>query len=349
MANSNLDDVVQDAQRLLQYASEKGIDVPQALVHDVVVTQALIGEKVSDPATFPHQELLWLAIGNLTKLTMPATADSVRHSTATTGDWWRTWWFRITRWNFKEQVLVSSIELAVRRARFWALIGLGLVAVLQAYYEVGESTVKKYHDAQDAVLKEREKRKVRADALKPLEASQRDKLDATQKVEMERLLREQGESGVKISSESAANDRRIDWMKKMLVWREWPGVTSDEIEGKAQQAHEVLTVLGGLLTILKDFALPIAWSFLGAALYVSRALAEDIRTMAYAPERAILHRSRYYMGMVAGFVAAKLFPASVETGALSAVGSFALALLVGYSVEVLFALLDKLISAFSSK
>ena len=332
-----LEVAVQDAQRLLEYASVKGIEVSAELVSQIVGAQTLLGRQPEEADTFETQQKFWAALAKLSALTKPATTESVRHAAATIPATWATLWSRLSRGGESRQVRKSTSEVAVGQARFWALIGLLLVAIFQSYYEVGESTTAKYMEAQSIV-------RTNVDRVREHEAA---KSKATAD-EATRLNREVAASRGKIEEASEQTERRVHWMKVMLFWQDWTVKDPDDPQASFEQSQRILSVLEGMLILLGAFVLPITWSFLGAALYVSRALADDIRAMAYSPDRAILHRSRYYMGMVAGFIAAKLFPAStgISEGAVS---TFAVALLVGYSVEVLFALLDRLISAFSTR
>ncbi|WP_426303961.1 hypothetical protein ACN9MJ_13160 [Acidovorax facilis] len=339
---SELKESIADAQRLLQYASIKGIEVPPDLLAQIVGAQALSITESEDPATFKGQEEFWSALSKLSVLTKPATTDSVRHAAASKPDRWATLWARISRSGVRVPVQTSTSELAVRKARFWALVGLLLVAIFQSYYEVGQSTATKYTQASTVVAEER----MRGKEL--TEARSRALLAKAAEFEISRIDQEHAKSRLKIAEASEQTERRGHWMKAMLFWHQWPAIAADDPQAASAQTLRIQGILEGWLALLRNFVLPIAWSFLGAALYVSRALAEDIRGMAYAPERAILHRSRYYMGMVAGFVAAKFFPTSAGVD-FGEVTPFAVALLVGYSVEVLFALLDKLIGAFSTK
>lgn len=337
-----LGQAVQDAQRLLEYASIKGIEVPADLVTQIVGAQALLGRPSAEKETFATQESFWSALSKLSALTKPATTESVRHAATTTPAAFATLWAKLSRSGVSTPVMKSTSEVAVGQARFWALIGLLLIVVFQSYYEVGESALTKYREAQTIVRSS-------IDRVRELDLAVA-KAEATKATadEISHLNREIAVSRRKIEEANEQTERRIHWMKVMLFWQDWTIKDPDDPQASFDLSQRILSVLEGMLTLLGAFILPITWSFLGAALYVSRALADDIRTMTYAPERAILHRSRYYMGMVAGFIAAKLFPTSTGISE-ETVSIFAVALLVGYSVEVLFSLLDRLISAFSTK
>jgi hypothetical protein len=212
------------------------------------------------------------------------------------------------------------------------------VALCQVYYELGSSTVngyklelKQFQETGQVLVKDEK-------TLKDMVANPKADQDA-----VTALNNKIAAANIDNEILEDKNDRRILLMKAIL-FIDWgsKATTVDE-------ANRVLALLEGLLVVLKDFLLPMGWGFLGAALYVSRSLADDIKTMAYAPDRAILHRSRYFMGLVAGFTVAKFFTVLTQQPDSNTVTPFAMALIVGYSVEVLFALLDKLIATFSTR
>ena len=57
---SELKESIADAQRLLQYASIKGIEVPPDLLAQIVGAQALSSTEPEDPATFKGQDFAFL-------------------------------------------------------------------------------------------------------------------------------------------------------------------------------------------------------------------------------------------------------------------------------------------------
>lgn len=329
---------VTDAQRLLHYAMARGISVEDEVVRDIVTAQALLSARANDQTTFERQQSFWKALSRLSTATKPASIESLHYGETESVGFIARWRRAITgtQWD----AVPTVADRAVRRAGWWALGALALVAVFQAYFEVGDGTVTAYNDAQRTVA---EKRAAITTADKALAAASaaRSASDAA----AARAARSTAE--VDVEQATDATDRRLRLMRRMMFWIDW-----DKQYGKDAtpytKAQITLSLLQGYLLVLREFVLPMLWGFLGAALYVSRALADDIRAASYTRERAIVFRSRYYMGMIAGFAEAKLFPTALGTHN-GTITPFALALLVGYSVEVLFALLDKLIGAFTSK
>ncbi len=343
---------VADAEQLLRYASSKGLAPPKEIVDKIVDSKQLLDKDDKDATTFNLQKEFWLALSALSSLTKPATVESVRFASTPERSKISLLFSRVTgiagTWR-------TIADIAVGRAAAWALLGLLFVAVFQVYFEVGNTTVESYLAA----------KKQYATNANTITA---DKLELEHLKANPKTAQQQNDINKRISDNTISNDlllaqneRNLSLIKNMLFWINWFGKAAgkdDPAPSEYEIAQRIISIMQGLIIVLRDFVLPMGWGFLGAALYVSRTLAEDIKTVAYAPERAIIYRSRYYMGMVAGFIVAKFFIPLAGTAGTSTIttttGSstitpLALALLVGYSVEVLFTLFDKLIAAFSTK
>jgi len=105
------------------------------------------------------------------------------------------------------------------------------------------------------------------------------------------------------------------------------------------------------LQALQLYLLPLLYGLLGATAYVLRALTTEIRSLTYEIESNIRYRLRIQLGALSGLAVGWFTDA--QTASSLAFSSFslsplALAFLAGYSVELLFAIMDRLISAFST-
>lgn len=121
-----------------------------------------------------------------------------------------------------------------------------------------------------------------------------------------------------------------------------------------------------ILANLQLFVLPLFYGLLGAFVYVLRTLTIEIKTLTYTKESNISYRLRIQLGALAG-LAIGWFTGpnasfSLDTFSSEALSTFssgglsaqtlspmALAFVAGYSVDVLFALMDRIIYAFSTK
>jgi len=89
------------------------------------------------------------------------------------------------------------------------------------------------------------------------------------------------------------------------------------------------------------------YGLLGACTYVLRALLNDIRALTYTHKSFIGYKVRVVLGTLSGLAISWFFPPSADI--LKTLSPLALAFLAGYSVEILFAAMDKFVSAFSAK
>ena len=145
-----LGESIADAQRLLQYASAKGIAVPADVVANIVQSQNLTGKDPTDPATYEFQQNFWAAFKSLSTATEPASVESLKYELPQPPNFLSTWWAKI-RGQAGVPLGSTAAECAVGWARAWALLGLAAVAVFQAYFEVGSTTLTSFLDAQRVV------------------------------------------------------------------------------------------------------------------------------------------------------------------------------------------------------
>ncbi|EIJ41726.1 hypothetical protein BegalDRAFT_0815 [Beggiatoa alba B18LD] len=101
-----------------------------------------------------------------------------------------------------------------------------------------------------------------------------------------------------------------------------------------------------ILRALQMYLLPVLYGLLGASAYVLRVLTIEIRELIYVKESNISYRLRIQLGALSGLAIGWFI--EPDFASFSALSPLALAFLAGYSVELLFALMDKIIIAFST-
>ncbi|SBS31046.1 hypothetical protein MSP8887_01418 [Marinomonas spartinae] len=94
------------------------------------------------------------------------------------------------------------------------------------------------------------------------------------------------------------------------------------------------------IQMLQNYLLPLIYGLLGALIFVLRTLLQQVRNLTYTSSREIGYRLRLTLGCLAGMITGWFLKPGMGEMALS---PMALAFLAGYSIEVLFTLLDKLI------
>lgn len=100
--------------------------------------------------------------------------------------------------------------------------------------------------------------------------------------------------------------------------------------------------------LLSVFVLPALYGLLGASLYVLRRAFNQLAAQTLTPSQMVVLNTRLLLGGAAGPLASLLVGKDVTDSLFSQVSPFALALVVGYSVDIFFASLDRLVDAVKS-
>ncbi len=96
------------------------------------------------------------------------------------------------------------------------------------------------------------------------------------------------------------------------------------------------------LEAFQGYILPLLYGLLGALIYVLRSLLEEIKTLTYTYDSDIRYRLRVMLGALGGMLVGWFFkPEGVDT--LASLSPMAMAFLMGYNVDVLFAGMDRAI------
>lgn len=110
-----------------------------------------------------------------------------------------------------------------------------------------------------------------------------------------------------------------------------------------------------LLQVLDRFVIPVMLGMLGALIFILRSLISQIQNSSYVSHFVSLSFVRVCLGMMAGLFGTLFLPGvggasdalPQATGLLKEIPPLALPLLFGYSVEILFAFMDRFVKAFT--
>ena len=102
------------------------------------------------------------------------------------------------------------------------------------------------------------------------------------------------------------------------------------------------------LSTFNQYVLPLLYGLVGALAFILRTLSREMAAVTYAPADNLRYTLRWPLGMLAGITVGWFFDPETLTG-LAAVQPLALAFLAGYSVELLFAGLDRIVAAFTGE
>ena len=324
-----LDDIG-DSELLLAYASSHGIKLPTELVAEIVAAKNLPSLDLNDPETFDKQVKFWEARNQLTTAIQPVTIASIKASAQTgPGIFWRSVFNLFAR---NKKPAISPAERCVLFFRTLAMIALFTLLSMQVYWVVGSRVT-----SETATIltqaSENSKSLEGLDADNPKVAP----LEA-RKMELE------AEISIRYAILESWNKV---WATPLRLFGfgeykhiEVPGYTDLQ---RARLAGEFAC------QSIELYLLPLLYGWLGACLYVLRRLAQDIAAKSFTPEQGLVYSLRVYMGTLAGLIVVWFLPLAQSDPNIKSLSVFAVALLVGYSIDLLFALMDRIISAFTTQ
>lgn len=341
-----------DAELLLIHAVREGMEVPQSLVDDIVQTQSLMeGGGMNDV----QKARFWNAFGALARLVCPVTVASLRATTDTMRP------SRNRLYAFLQQlgILNASSSLARRAVLSYTVTTVfcaALLLVVQVYWLFGVTLTTDIVEVKAKLL------------------DNRSKIIHTN---MERdQIRASGGKGVRTEAEVNFDLKQLDESRQDLVlsmdassemlhtWSlPWDGTwnihdtcasASDGQSTRLDQCERSTRLQAAevVLENLQRYALPLMYGLLGACVFTLRTLANQIRARAYSESARIDFRIRLCLGTLGGLISAWfLMPGTAGTSdpLSSNISPFALAFLSGYSIELVFAAMDRIIGAFTSK
>lgn len=265
MSEADLHGAIRDAQRLLQHASQRGLQLPDEIVSDIIEAKALLDKSEADPQTFEQQKKFWISFRKLAGAVAPASMETIRYNALLVTPFWSEVWSKVVKRPAKQ---LAVGEAAVRRAGWIALVWLIIVGLCQWYVEVASTTLQIY--ATNKVIYEK----------------------STRQLEQMEDNAKQTEAEIALTVET----RRVEEQAKrqlLIMERLLPFTTFADAGNPSDRARQVLAATEFYLIVLRGFLLPAFWGLIGAALYVLRTLAQDLGNTSYSSDHATLHRSRY--------------------------------------------------------
>jgi hypothetical protein len=117
-----------------------------------------------------------------------------------------------------------------------------------------------------------------------------------------------------------------------------------QLEGRKREM--ALLATKSVLGIFNQYLLPLMYGLLGSLAYILRTLTREIHDVTYTQDSNVGYRLRWPLGMLAGVTIGWFFDPDALEGAAS-ITPLGLAFLAGYSVELLFTGLDRIVGAFT--
>jgi hypothetical protein len=139
-----------------------------------------------------------------------------------------------------------------------------------------------------------------------------------------------------------------DLIKKVASKKTLSTDSIDQIIASLNWEDTLITEAKNRMDLLQQFILPLLYGWIGSLVYILRSSSEQIRLSTYRKEDSVLCDLRMLLGMVAGLAIGWFFkPSGTEVNGVGLVSPFALAFLAGYSVDLLFTVMDRVVATFS--
>lgn len=314
-----------DARLLLSYVTETGRPLGDECIRTIVETTHRVAAgtdiKVNDEISF------WTAYREVAAAAAPASVASLRASAPVPpGD---------ATARFAAGRASSPAQGTVRWYTAWVIVALVALLVVQIYQLFGATVTREIQSLQ----KEQE-----ALILRQQEAESRN-------AQVDRAEFEAARQNLELRK-SASYGLLTWWSEKVPDWIGIAPVPTPDKSIKPSDlplAQRLAVQQRALMIIdaLQRYVLPLLYGLLGSCVYVLRTLAEQIRARSYTDSAKIDFRLRLYIGALSGLVVGWFF-SSDYSSVMATLQPNALAFLAGYSVDLLFSAMDRVIGAFSA-
>lgn len=338
-----LQNAVLEAGLLLSFAASDGIKLEDGILATIVQGKHLLEYDGQDPERDAKEMAFWKARSALAKAVHPVTAESLKQCVLPdTSPAWRTSW--LGRWFGGKAVPGTGVESTIRNMQKRIFIPVLILLLVQVYGLIGQQVVRDLVPRMGHMheyLSERQKLLVaepgngNKEALATLDSQIR--LSQVE-IEIRVAMLDKWNSGwgwIAVPFRLVAPDHPALGGKVDVV--------NNDI--RHQQFRAMVLQAEFALQVLQNFILPLLYGCLGASLFVLRALATDAKEYTFDTERRIGYNLRIYMGTLCGLVIGWFVPdAKVHE---SDMNQYALSILGGYSVDIVFGLMDKIIQSLS--
>jgi hypothetical protein len=345
-----------DAEVLVAYVVRNNIQGTQEAVEGVAEARELFtkGELKGDA-----QRRFYASFSKLAATVAPVTVATLKASLEQYGPGRRSWF------GLGPRVPCSYAQCAARSHRAWAMLALVTMLVVQSYWLIGSNLLNampKLTDAQRsamAAFNAKESLMTRASSGEATPAP----LSAQPPSDKDIAEAQAWQAAWEVRQErDRIADMLIDWSRLALPKGWFP--TRSEITAASLRRGEkfpslseldkvsperVIALSSRILEVLQQYVLPLLYGWLGAMAYVLRTLGQQARERLYSVENQTDFQLRVWLGIVAGLAIGWFFRGDKGDGAaVGSISALALAFVAGYSVDLLFTAMDRIVGAFSS-
>jgi hypothetical protein len=341
--SGQVEQAIEDGQRLISYIAKNGnTELPSELAQAMIEAKykAASGDWGAEDET-----RFLINYDKLANIVYPVTVESIN---------------AIIPDQSSDSVTTTKAEKAVAWYRRYTVIALAILLIAQLYWMIGNNlrvNLKAIFDQREvnhASLIKDKSVGVELAQLKETLRLANQKLDAN--YQLLKKWNQISSFGMSFSGDMPEYTKeRLSYKDASSYGVEKPGQTADpqlkndkeaELDRGLYKARIMyfknLLAADFFLDAFQGYILPLLYGLLGAFIYVLRSLLKEIKRLTYTFDSEIRYRLRLTLGALGGMVVGWFFkPQGVDS--LASLSPMALAFLMGYNVDVLFSIMDRMI------
>lgn len=346
-------DALENAEMLLSFASENGIDLQTDIIRFIVEAKKM---EQNGEWTVDGETNFWIAYKSVAQVIKPVSIDSIRASEEA----------KIKTPNlyqklFRRKHKFSIVHKAVLRYSVLALIFMITLLVLQIFAIIGSQLLTSI-ETSSALMKNEEERLTELILITENNTDNRSAiLEKTNlEISIEKNTKEMNSSiELLLTWMRMADFLYTDETKKMEEDIQPAMLEADadmNFDALSQQFTIDKNIMAiqeakSLIQILTLYILPLLYGLLGGFVFVLRSITFETRSFTYTKASNLKYGLRIHLGALAG-LAIGLFWGDIERqniNFIESMGTALVAFLAGYSIEFVFRLVDQLIFSIGEK
>jgi hypothetical protein len=342
----NYDSYIDDAQILLAYIAKEGKTVDAEAIKVILEFKDKLKEEINDNDIISF----WGAYNSLVKLALPANIEMIKANV------------KYVMADGQESTPLS--ERIVKRYSRMTFVTLILILVMQIYWIIGKNIVNESRMLVEKTIvietKEQEILEKQFALHIEMEGLRKQEKDIPnilflEEHKLDRVSRSLRAQKFKVGMKIKEMDNSLAYTTGGNFFlalneeeKEEDVFLKKNIEVQISKKFSI--PLLELQIILNDtvykYLLPMLFGLLGACVYILRQLSLQIENLTFIASNKVKFQLRLYLGTIAGLTFSWLFPV-MDINSVFVASPLAVAFVVGYSIEVLFVALDKIINTLN--
>ncbi len=335
-----LANAIRESELLLAYASSRSIQLDEATIKTIIQAKQLLEEQPASAERSDQEAAFWAANAVLAQAVRPISAESLKQCTVpkSTSGWMPAWLSKLLG---RKLQTATGVEIFIAKIQFRLFFPITLLLLVQMYSLAGGGLVG------DLVPRMEKMQNLQMETSKAALEESKDKEQT-----LKTIAKQMEVTQIEI-------EIRIEMLAKWSAGWRWIAIpftanqttigtkqaTENSVNAQYQLNRAVVLQAQFVLQVLQNFILPMLYGCLGAALFVLRNLALDAKEQTFDVERQMGYNLRIYMGSLCGLVIGWFIPdVSVQEAGMT---QYSLSVLGGYSVDIVFVMMDKIIVNFS--